>query len=41
MFLKRNMQYAMAEKNTMWRFAIGSTLYIAGIKEGTEFDIYI
>lgn len=27
-------------KIPLWRFAIGSTLYIAGIKEGTEFDIY-
>lgn len=39
--MKRNMQYAMAEKIPLWRFAIGSTLYIAGIKEGTEFDICI
>lgn len=28
-------------KIPLWRFAIGSTLYIAGIKEGTEFDIYV
>lgn len=38
--MKRNMQYAMAEKNTTVAFCYRKYMYIAGIKEGTEFDIY-